>query len=242
MSGTQVGRLGFGRQLCAIAALAIFAFPLSQASADTIEIHFSGIDIAYDGTNIVDADPGASDPDPLITASFIVNGGLTGILTTNVTADLLIDNVAVLANQTVMSTGANSRFRLEFEDGSDADSDPDFIDLALSDVMVTFIDGAPKDFVFTASLASGFSQSSSLPFDLVIDTQFPITLSFSAQTSNAVIGAGGAVSSFTASGTGEVRTGFDPDTNQTIPEPASIGMMVLAGLMGGVYAMRKRLG
>jgi hypothetical protein len=141
-----------------------------------------------------------------------------------------------------MSTGPNSRFRLEFVDGPDLDTDPDFLDLALSDVMVTFIDGAPKDFVFTASLASGFTQSTSFPFDLGIDSQFPVTLSFSAQTSNAVVGQGGAVSSFTASGTGEVRTGFDPDTSQTVPEPASIGMVVLAGLMGGVYAMRKRLG
>jgi len=220
----------------------IFSVSLSHASADTIEIYFSGIDIAYDGTDIVDADPGASDPDPIITASFIVNGGLAGILTTDVAADLLIDNVAVLADTTVMSTGPNSMFRLEFADGADADTDPDFLDLALSDVMVTFIDGAPKDFVFTASLASGFTQSTSFPFDLGIDSDFPVTLSFSAQTSNAVVGAGGIVSSFTASGTGEVRSGFDPDMNQTIPEPASIGMVVLAGLMGGVYAMRKRLG
>lgn len=215
---------------------------MSHASADTIEIFFTGINIAYDGSDIVDADPGSADPDPIVNASFVINGGLVGTVPNNVTADLFISDVAVLINQTVTNTGAGSYFQLNFPDGADADSDPDFLRLELDEVMVTFIDSSPKDFVFSASVANGFSRSDSLPFDATFDPALPITLSFSSQTSAVTFGDQGLVTSFVASGTGEVRGEFDPDMNQTIPEPASIGMMVLAGLMGGVYAMRKRLG
>jgi hypothetical protein len=242
MSGTTGSQLGLTRQLCAVAACVILCVSTSQASADTIEIFFTGIDIAYDGSDIVDADPSAADPDPIVNASFVINGGLAGTVSTNVTADLFIEDVAVLLNQTVMSTGAGSYFQLNFPDGSDADSDADFLRLSLDDVMVTFIDSAPKDFVFSASVADGFSRSDSLPFDALFDPSLPITLSFSSQTSAVTLGAPGVVTSFAASGTGEVRGEFDPDMNQVIPEPASIGMVVLAGLMGGVYAMRRRLG
>lgn len=239
MSGTIGGQHLLIRCLCAVAACVIFSVGASRASADTIEIFFSGIDIAYDGSDIVDADPGAADPDPLINASFVING-LATTVSGPISADLFISDVSVLLNQTVMSTGAGSYFQLNFEDGSDADSDPDFLRLNLNEVMVTYLDSSPKDFVFSASVANGFSRSDSLPVDVPIDN--PITLSFSAQTNSVTLGAQGAIAAFTATGSGEVRGEFDPDMNQRVPEPASIGMVVLAGLMGGVYAMRKRLG
>lgn len=243
MSGIQLGQLSFAQKLCAMLACAIISFSLSPASADTIEIHFTGINIAYDGTDIVDADPGANDPDPLVTATIIVEGNAVGTLTTGLTADLLIDDVAVLAGQTVMNTGANSFFRLEFPDGSDGDLNRDFINLELTNVMVTYLDSSPKDFVFTATVASGITDSVSLPLGAFFLHDEPITLSFSAQTSSVTHGAGDVISAFTANGTGEVRGEFDIDRNQRfVPEPASVGMAVLAGLMGGVYAMRKRLG
>lgn len=242
MSGIQLGQPNLAHKVCAMLACAIFAFSLSDASADTIELHFTGINIAYDGTDITDADPGANDPDPLVTVTVIVEGNAVGTLTTGLTADLLIEDVAVLAGQTVMSTGANSFFRLEFPDGFDADSDRDFINLDLTDVMVTYLDNSPKDFVFTATVASGITDSQSLPLGAYFLHDQPITLSFSAQTNSVTYGAGDVISAFTASGTGEVRGEFDIDRNQYIPEPASIGMVVLAGMMGGAYVMRKRLG
>ena len=239
MSGTIGSQQGLTRCLCAVAACAMFTIAAGQVSADTIEIFFTGIDIAYDGSDIVDSDPGGANPDPIINASVVINGAAATI-SGNVTADLFINDVSVLLNQTVMNTGTGSYFQLNFEDGLDADTDPDFLRLDLNEVMVTYLDSSPKDFVFSASVADGFTRSDSLPFDVLIDN--PITLSFSAQTNSVTLGGQGAVASFTASGSGEVRGEFDPDMNQRVPEPASIGMMVLAGLMGSVYAMRKRLG
>lgn len=242
MSGTIGLQQKLTRILCAVVACAIVSFSMGRASADTIEIYFTGIDIAYDGSTITDSDPGGNDPDPIINASIVISGSPFGTFSTDVTADLLIENVNLLVNQVVMGGSTNSYFTLTFEDGTDADSDPDFLTLTLEEVMVTYLDNSPKDFVFSASVASGFTSSDSLPFDIHGLIANPITLSFSAQTSNPVIGQGGIVESFNASGSGEIRGELDPDGNQVIPEPGSIGMMVLASLMGGVYVMRRRLG
>src|SRR5690606_30900056 len=95
MSGTIGSQHGLTRCLCAVAACAIFSIAGGQASADTIEIFFTGIDIAYDGSDIVDSDPGNADPDPIINASFVINGAAATVAGA-VTADLFIEDVAVL--------------------------------------------------------------------------------------------------------------------------------------------------
>lgn len=226
----------------------VVCFGLGQAKADTIEIFFSGIDIDYDGTDITNKDPNGVDPvdpDPLINVSFSQNGVSLGTLSTDVFAELLIDDVAVVENTTVTSSGAGSFLRLLFPDESgtvstDVDTDQDYLLLEMDSAMVTYIGGTAR-FVFAASVADAVSTSGSFPFDLADFLEAPLTLSFSTQVSSSTSGAAGAITSFAANGTGEVRGEFDPN-QQNIPEPSTIGLALLASMMGGAVAMRKRLG
>lgn len=234
-------RLNSYATLSCMAILSMFVAAAPQASADTMEIFFSGINIEYDGTDIFDADPDGDTTDP-VSASVSVNGSPVLPMITGARADLFIDNIALQTDTTVSPVGANSYFELSFPDGADGDSDRDFLRLDLVDLTVTYIDGAAKDFVFSASVSNAFSVSDSLPLDAIALLTTPITLSFSAQTSSVAMGPGNAVASFLASGTGEIRADFDPDTDIVVPEPGTIGLAALAGLMGGAFVMRKRLG
>lgn len=239
-TGACAPRLSSWATLSCVAILSLF-LATPRASADTMEIFFSGIHIEYDGTNIFDADPDGGSSDP-VSASISVNGTPVLPLITGAQADLFIDNIALLANTTSAPLGLNSYFELSFPDGADGDSDRDFLRLDLENITVTYIDGAPKDFVFTASVSNAFSVSDSLPLDAIALLEAPLTLSFSAQTSSVTLGPGNAIAAFLASGTGEIRAEFDPDTGNVIPEPGTIGLAALAGLMGGAFVMRKRLG
>ena len=62
------------------------------ASGGIIQIQMGGVNIRYDGTNIVDA--GATDPDSLTNATFLVDSVSLGADTTDVTLDLLVPSVS----------------------------------------------------------------------------------------------------------------------------------------------------
>ena len=61
----------------AVAVVAVVVVLSSTTfAAPVLEIQLGGMDIAYDGTNIFDADPGNADPDPLTTVTFQVDGSM----------------------------------------------------------------------------------------------------------------------------------------------------------------------
>lgn len=226
--------------VCCVSAFCFVAMSSKSSLAAPLEIFFTELDIKLDSGTIVDADPGGGDPDPLRTATIRV-GGFSATFSTGIFADLsitdvppLFDGVPVIAP--APAVGSPNTFDLTFAGG-------EFLSLELGDVSITYIDILDTvQFVFAASVASSFSQD--LPFGIGFEPDAPVSLSFSTQVKDGTRitdGAGGIIG-FLAAGTGEVRGVIDPDTQNLIPEPATLGMVALASLMGTAVYMRRRLG
>jgi hypothetical protein len=207
----------------------------SSASATPLEIQFSGVNLSYSGSTLSDAGSAAggvgnpADADPVDSMSFKVGGVLAGpILTSNVAVDISIPDVTGLSNtnpSTVVNTPGNSGY-FDLLIGPGAGQ---YLRLNTSEVTVTYINVTSSvHFVFGGAVADIGAQL--LPYGLVIGD--PVTVSFSSQVDNGTkTSAGGLVTSFLASGTGEVSGVY-------VPEPATC---VLAALgLAGVLAGRRR--
>jgi hypothetical protein len=221
-------------------ALAIFALVVFSVSATaaTISINFTGMNLVYDGSAIYDAGDNAGgnlDPaeaDPLASADFFVDGGLVGSITSDLSLDVFIPDV------TGISSAANT------VDVQTTPGNPGFFDLLigttplaseylaidLDEVTVTYIDVANiVQFTFGAAVSDSASQN--LPFGLAVGT--PVTVSFSAQiTPGTRTTSLGVVTGFAASGTGEI-------TGPQVPEPAAGLLFVLGTLATAVTARRR---
>ena len=199
----------------AVAVMLLAMVMVSSASAAVIQIQLGGIDLSYNGTNIVDTGT-IQNPDPLTNATFIVNKVPVGVDDTGVTLDLYIPkvfNIPVVGG--TVSSDIDGSLYLNLGDGK-------FLSLKLDSVAVTYIPLASTVyFVFAGSSASIAGQQ--LPYSLSLDD--PVSVSFSTQVSQ-LSTAGVYVSSFVSAGTGEI---------QGVPEPATLSMLALGGL-----AMLKR--
>lgn len=222
--------------LCSVA----IAAASSQANAGTLEIFFTDFDVeltpdAGGLTGTLTDGGGLAGSDSLFSASFSVDGSAVGTVASGVTADLLVSAVPALTAGVPVTAPAGGTFRLDFSDAPNAGK---FLDLDLSSVSVAFVDATTVQFAFGASVASSVTED--LPLDLGIGS--PVSLSFSSQVTGGLTSTAAGVVGFLANGTGEVRGDNAPDTNGGIPEPSSIALASLFGLMGSVVVMRKRLG
>jgi hypothetical protein len=213
-------------------ALGMAVFSPCSVRANTIEITFSGMDIVYDGNAIYDAGSNAggladpADADPLLVANFSQDGSLVGSIASDISLDLYIPDItgipAAANTHHVLLTPGNPGF-LDLLIGTSPLAS-EFLLLDLNEVSITYLDAAGTvQFTFGAAVASSASQN--LPFGLVAHE--PITVSFSAQiVPGTLTEAGGVVTGFLASGTGEIRG---------VPEPATYCLMVAAGLALAAY-------
>ena len=106
----------------------------------------------------------------------------------------------------------------------------DFLDLDLSEVTVTYVDGGFAQFAFGGSIAAIAGQS--LPEGLILGA--PTSVSFSS-TLDSSTDDGVSLLSFTALGSGEIE-------GAAIPEPGTAVLGVMFGLMTAAVGMRARLG
>ena len=81
-------------------SLVVLVGTAPAASAATVQIQLGGVDLSYDGTDIVDS--GSTSPDPLTNATFLSGNTLLGVDDTDVTLDL---NIPVL---NILATGPSS--------------------------------------------------------------------------------------------------------------------------------------
>jgi hypothetical protein len=211
--------LSHTRKLMFATVLAVCAFGFqNQADAaimsDAIEIIVSDIDIEYDGTNIFDSNPIGSNPDPLSTASFFKNEALQGVLTTDLTLDLLIPNVTgiLTSGSTAFSDPGGN---LTLRQGSTV-----LLDLTLGSAEVIY---SPFNafFRFVFAGASATLDSQNLPFGLTLAN--PVSVSISTQLDpNSLTSSGSTVTGFRSSGSGE---------HVAIPEPASLVLLGIGGML-----------
>ena len=186
----------------------------SLALGGTIEIEFTGVDIGYGGTDIVDQDPFSGDPDHLTSVVITEDGVLAGpILTSSISQDLYIPQVTSIS-ETGGSTlsAAGGSLLLQLGSGSHLD-----LDLGQVDINYVDLNGAVQ-FVFAATVGGVSAQS--LPYGLEVGQQLGV--SFQTQVSPASLTtSGGIVTGFTASGTGDVR-------GAAVPEPTCLVLWTLA--------------
>jgi len=179
-----------------------------------IGIEFTGVDISYDGTDIVDQDPNSGDPDPLTAVAITEDGVLVGpVLTSSISQDLYIPQVAsISAAGGATFSAAGGSLLLELGSGSHLD-----LDLGKVDINYVDLNGAVQ-FVFAATVGGVSDQS--LPHELVIGQQ--LSVSFETHVSpGSLTTSGGIVTGFTASGTGDVR-------GAAVPEPTCLVLWTLA--------------
>jgi hypothetical protein len=223
----------FARNGVACAILALIAAPLSAA---TIEIGFTGLDLAYDGSAIYDAgstNGGNGDPadaDPLATVDIFVDGSPVANFTTNIAADVYIPDVTPIpvgAGVTNITTPGTTLgyFDVLFGTGSPVS---EFILVDLDEVNITYLDVAGiVQFTFGAAVSDVFAQS--LPLGYVMGD--PVTVTFSAQVvPGSLTSSGNTVTGFDLFGTGSIQ-------GPLVPEPGTC-LLAAMGLMAGVIRRR----
>jgi hypothetical protein len=192
-------------------------FSLSQAaSAGLIQIQLGGVDLSYAGSVLSDAN--ASGADDLTNATFLQDGSTIGVDNTEVTLDLFIPGVTgISAFGGQVNSLPNGTLDLQLGGG-------EHLQLALNTVEVTYLSlsGLIK-FAFVGTVSSIVSQD--LPYNLTMLD--PVTVTFSTQIVGGYSEAANVVTTFDASGTGELQSSDQP----FIPEPASLALIGLGGLL-----------
>jgi hypothetical protein len=215
--------------MLAILAIALLAFLPVAASAATIQIQFSGLDLVYNGSTIYDATSSnggtgnPADSDPLFTMSFIKDGVFLGTLTQDIYADVAIIGVSNIpvAGGTVYSTGGGIFDLLTSSAGWGL-----ALDVA-SGFQVTY-NQTSINFLGSGLASNIYGQS--LPFGLAIGD--PVQISFSTGNLTNVTSSGGYLTGFNSSGTGEVAG--------TVPEPGTL-LLLGTGLVGIASFARRRM-
>jgi hypothetical protein len=189
-----------------------------------IEIEFTGVDVSYNGTDIVDDDPFSGDPDPLTSVVITTNDTVTGpVITDFISQNLYIPSVeSIPVGGGSAQSAAGGSLSLQLGEGN-------HLDLTLGKVDISYIDfyGAVQ-FVFAATV--GGVQAQSLPYDLQIGQELGV--SFSTQVAaESLITSGGFITGFKAAGTGEVE-------GPAVPEPT--GFVLLMLVTAGACSLRHR--
>jgi hypothetical protein len=229
------------RSFVTLTFLAAALLTACVAHAGQIDIHFNGLNLVYDGTDIYDAVSsagGTGDPaqaDPLSSMSFFVNGSPVGtVLTSDIFADVLIEDVQNIpvGGGVVISGGNGDAFGFDLLTKNELGGWGVALHL---DTLQVFYTGS-EIAIAGAGLASDlFFQD--LPFGLDLDPSEPITIAFSTATLSNVTSSGGFLTGFVAAGTGNI-SGMEREI--PIPEP---GTFVLAGIglfASGMFVRRRR--
>lgn len=193
-----------------------------------IEIQFTGLDFRYDGTDVFDAGGKAggtgksSESDPLTTMTFLTDSTLEGVLTTNIFADFILKGVTNIpaSGGLVTATGASGfGFDLLVKTGDSAWG----LGLDVAGYQV-FYSGNQLSIAAT-ELASNL-RLQDLPYGLEISPTDEIKIIISSANLSDVTSAGGILTGFKASGTGNIRG------THIVPEPilTSLSLVMFLGL------------
>ncbi len=234
----------FAKLGLSFAACALILLSFRPASAGTLEVQFTGLNLDYDGTSIFDAGThntlGIGDPaqsDALTSMNFYLDGTLVGTETTDVFADIYIKdvlNIPAAGGSIVNSAGNGGAFGVDLL----TENQTPGWGLALNiDTMQFFYTGNQIAISVAGFATDLFAQN--LPFNLEWDPSQPITIAMSSANLTGVTSAGGYLTGFHAAGTGNVAgTG---SLGIIVPEPTSIALALFGMLALLVFRRRKRI-
>jgi hypothetical protein len=201
-----------------------------SAEAKTLTIQFTGLDLVFNGSQIVDTkNPlgGDGDPafsDPLASMDFFIDGALVGSLSSNIWADVALFGVGAIpvAGGTAQIQGG--AFDLITKNQAFGFG----LALALNSMTLTY---TGNQLALSGVSSSTELIEQALPFGLKIDQ--PIQVLFILGTLTGVTDNGVRLTGFTGSGTGTV-------SGTALPEPATL-LMLGAGMLGvSLRARRSR--
>lgn len=205
---------------CLLVALLLLP---TTASAETLGVQYTGMNISYAGSTITEV----GNPDPLTALVFLVDGEQVGpALTSGIAMDLNIPGVTGLpVGGGTTTSAAGGTLGLILPGG-------DFLNLELGPAEIIFVSipgTFQLQFVLGASDANAISQS--LPIEGLFGDD--ISVSFSTQVKiGSMTQDSGIVTGFLASGTGEIDGNY-------VPEPTTVALLI-SGLLACLAFLRRR--
>jgi hypothetical protein len=224
-------------------AAVLLCFSAVAAQASVIKIDIIGLNIGfqdgkiYDGSSAVGGNHSVGEASPVI-LRFSKDGAFVGDLTSDVYADLLIDNVLNLPkNGSLVTVGdtssTNGSFGLDLLQGGATPSC--LLDLNLASMNAYYVPANPGIVFVGGNIKTVGSQN--LPFNLKLSEADPITISLVGSGLTDVVTSGDYVTSFHGSGTCLV----DGKSFVPVPEPVSGILLALFGSLCGAVAILKKV-
>jgi PEP-CTERM motif len=204
---------------CAV-GLVLAVSLVAPASADTLEIQYTGLDIIYDGSVITDL----GDPDPLESVDFLVNGTKVFGLNAGVDMSLSVPGVSNLpVGGGAVTSAAGGLLSLALPDG-------DFLDLQLGAAEVVYVSVSVVQLNFVLAAGSANVLGQLLPIEGELEDV--VAISFSTNIDNNTLTDDGSyITGFEANGTGEIE-------GILVPEPSTICMLGIGAL--SLFLIRRK--
>ncbi|MGD0652932.1 MAG: PEP-CTERM sorting domain-containing protein [Thermoguttaceae bacterium] len=217
----------------------------SPAFAEQIQVQITGLNFKYDGTDIFDSvakaggNANIAEADPLTTIDFFKDDAWVGSLTAsdNIFADLLIDNVKnIPINGGPVSTGDGfAGFGFDLLQNNGSQTTP-LLSLNINQLSL-YYSGAGV-YITVGGLADSLV-AQNLPFDLTLSAQDQISFVISSSKLTNVTTSGNYLSTFNASGTGDINGTLE---SNPVPEPtstAALAGLAAAGLLTSFLRRRR---